>query len=69
MPSCGLDQPDAERAARADARVGAEQQQRAGGDRVTGARDHDRHLRAEHAGDERAAVGDELAGGRRRRTA
>ena len=48
---------------RADALVGAEQQQRAGRDRVPGARDDHRHLRPEQARDERAAVGHELARG------
>ena len=62
MPICGLDQPDAERAARADALVGAEQQQRAGRDRVAGARDDHRDLRSEQARDQRAAVGHELPG-------
>ena len=59
-----LDQPDAERAARADALVGAEQHQRAGRDRVARARDDDRHLATRTCGvNERAAVGHEPARG------
>ena len=42
-----------------DARVGAEQQQRPGRDRVAGARHDHRHLRPVHAREELAAVGDE----------